>query len=115
MKTVQSAVVEMGEEERMETIEYEEIAGEIDTTIRVAKREISTREGAVVREKTSYLFLASCGHLIHDSSEVGGRCLYKNCNAIVCTKCARWCSRCFKLLCPKHQKLHRTKRARARR
>lgn len=95
----------MSEEEEIETVEYDAIIGEIDRILKAKRKRIVTENGKIIKETVGHFYTASCGHLIHDSSEIGGKCSIKECNSIVCKDCARICQRCMKLLCPQHQKL----------
>lgn len=93
-------------EDEIETIEFEKIAGELTDTVGAVRTLITTEEGRVVKKRMRQLYVASCGHIIRNSEELGGKCTYKNCNAICCSTCLKFCSRCMKALCPAHQKLH---------
>jgi len=96
--------------EEMETIEQELLAdilkAQPNQVLQSSKKTINLQGGVVQKQKVSFLYLASCGHLIHDVNEIGGKCQVDGCDSIVCKSCARVCERCRKLLCPKHQKMH---------
>jgi hypothetical protein len=99
--------------EEYEFVDEEVLDGELSNNqgevLARNRRIISQEEGLLRRRNIRSRFLASCGHLIHSLDELGGRCGYKNCNALVCRDCLRICERCFKPLCPKHAKIHEGK------
>lgn len=99
--------------QQLETIEQDIIAGKLSAksnqVLQKVHRSIGVQDGIIKKKKTGLRHIASCGHLIHDLTEIGGKCMIKNCEALVCKECARICQRCLKLLCPKHQKIHNGK------
>jgi hypothetical protein len=99
--------------EEYEVVDEEILGGELSNNqgevLTRNVRVISQGGGLLRRRNVRLRFLASCGHLIHSLDELGGRCGYKNCNALVCRDCLRICERCFKPLCPMHTKLHNGK------
>lgn len=80
-----------------------EVDGEPNQVIQASKKSLNLQRGS--KQKITFRFVASCGHFIHDLSEIGGRCKVEDCQLLICKDCSRVCSRCLKLLCPKHQKL----------
>jgi hypothetical protein len=96
----------MMSEDEIETIEVEKLAGELIDTIGAVRTVITTEEGRIVKKRLRQVYVASCGHVVRSSEELGGKCMYKDCNAICCSSCLKLCSRCMKAICPKHQKLH---------
>jgi hypothetical protein len=96
--------------EKYETVDEEILGGELHNNqgevLARDRRILFQEDGLLKRRNTRLRFLASCGHLIHSSDEIGGRCEHKNCNALVCRDCLRICERCFKPVCPKHAKIH---------
>ncbi|MGQ9469220.1 MAG: hypothetical protein ACUVTD_05270 [Nitrososphaerales archaeon] len=91
--------------EEYEVTEEDVLAGEANNVLARETRTIS--HGGLRRGRVRLRFIAACGHLIHSLDEVGGVCQHKNCSALVCRNCFKACERCMKLLCPKHQKLHK--------
>jgi len=96
----------MSEEEEIETVEYDAIIGEINRILKAKRKRIVTENGKIIKETVGHFYTASCGHLIHDSSEIGGKCSIKECNSIVCKDCLKQCSRCLRALCTQHQHRH---------
>jgi hypothetical protein len=100
-----------GQDQKFENVEQNVLAGELSAIpnqiLQSVKKSISMQEGKIQKQKVSQLFIAGCGHIIHDVSEVGGKCTHGNCNSIVCLQCLKACERCMKLICPKHQKVYR--------
>jgi len=82
------------------------LSANLNETLVRNRRILIQNENSLKRKDIRLRFLASCGHLIHGLEELGGRCQHKGCDALVCRDCLRICERCFKLLCPKHAKLH---------
>jgi len=82
------------------------LSADLNETLARNRRILIQDQNSLKRKDIKLRFLASCGHLIHNLDELGGRCGHKNCNALVCRNCLRICERCFKPLCPKHTKLH---------
>ncbi|MGQ9468679.1 MAG: hypothetical protein ACUVTD_02460 [Nitrososphaerales archaeon] len=93
--------------EEYEVIEEEVLAGEVGDVLKKERRSIRQHEGGLQKTIVKSSFTSACGHLIHSADEVGGRCQHKNCDALVCRDRLKACKRCMKLLCPKHQKLHK--------
>jgi hypothetical protein len=92
-----------------EAVEEDILVGKISAKselLQRIKRSITQQDGVVQRKKVRFGFLLSCGHFIHDVSEIGGQCQYNNCDALVCKDCLRICERCLKPICPKHTKVH---------
>jgi hypothetical protein len=103
---------EQGQEEGLGDIhsaDVDVLAGEISRAphpvLQESQRNIDTRGGTFGRERVSHRYVASCGHMILEAAQVGGRCQMPGCRAIVCERCLRLCRRCQKALCTRHQRI----------
>ncbi|MGH9921367.1 MAG: hypothetical protein ACRD38_01300 [Nitrososphaerales archaeon] len=91
----------------VESREEEILSGTITETNKAkdTKKIFQVVEGIVRKDTFTRVSFASCGHLLHSSQDVGGKCTIENCSNIPCAGCFRLCARCQKGLCNRHQKL----------
>jgi hypothetical protein len=97
--------IEIGD---LRSIENDILVGDLQGThpvLHKTRKLIRLEDGTFEREIQNLKFTACCGHLLHSSDEVGGKCQFSSCEAIVCTDCIKSCSRCGKALCKRHQKI----------
>jgi hypothetical protein len=114
-RLVEALLTLLGEQPQQESLgdihssDVEVLAGEISRApnpiLQESQRNIDAHGGTFGRERVAHRYIASCGHVILEAAQVGGRCQMPGCRAVVCEKCLRLCRRCQKALCTRHQRI----------
>ncbi len=93
--------------EPVESREEEFVGDAITETgkARETKKTIQVVDGIIKKDTLTRISFASCGHPLHSSQDIGGKCAEKDCSNIACIRCFKICERCGKATCRRHAKL----------